>query len=40
MIIAANLGDDDSIEMLREEYAQGRISKENFAAAPVHIKLL
>jgi tetratricopeptide (TPR) repeat protein len=33
MIIAANLGDDDSIEVLREEYAQGRISKENFAAS-------
>jgi tetratricopeptide (TPR) repeat protein len=39
-IIAANLGDDDSVEVLREEYAQGRISKESFAAAPVHIKLL
>jgi tetratricopeptide (TPR) repeat protein len=33
MIIAANLGDGDSIEVLREEYAQGRISKENFAAS-------
>jgi tetratricopeptide (TPR) repeat protein len=32
-IIAANLGDDDSIEALRKEYAQGRISKENFAAS-------
>jgi tetratricopeptide (TPR) repeat protein len=32
-IIAANLGDDDSVEMLMKQYTQGRISKENFAAA-------
>ena len=32
-IIAANQGHDDSIQVLRMEYAKGRISKENFAAA-------
>jgi hypothetical protein len=32
-IIAANQGCDDSIKELRGEYAEGRISKEDFAAA-------
>jgi TPR repeat protein len=32
-IIAANLGYDASIQMLREGYAEGAISKENFAVA-------
>ena len=32
-IIAANLGDDASIKELKRLYAQGAISKENFAAA-------
>eukprot|EP00984_Skeletonema_dohrnii_P004058 scaffold1404_cov76-Skeletonema_dohrnii-CCMP3373.AAC.2 len=32
-IIAANLGDDDSLRMLRECYAEGFVSKEDFAAA-------
>jgi TPR repeat protein len=32
-IIAANLGADASIDMLRRQYTQGTISKENFAAA-------
>jgi tetratricopeptide (TPR) repeat protein len=32
-IIAANLGDDYSIEELKRQYTQGTISKENFAAA-------
>jgi TPR repeat protein len=33
LIIAANLGDDESIESLKEFYAHGAVSKENFAAA-------
>jgi tetratricopeptide (TPR) repeat protein len=32
-MVAANLGDDDSIMVLKEQYAEGRISKENFAAS-------
>jgi len=32
-IIAANQGYDDAIEVLRGQYAKGRISKEDFAAA-------
>jgi len=32
-IIAANLGDDGAIKVLRNVYTQGRISKENFAAS-------
>ena len=32
-IIAANLGDDDSIQMLKEYYRDGDIRKEDFAAA-------
>jgi TPR repeat protein len=32
-IIAADLGHDASIQMLREEYAEGAISKESFAVA-------
>jgi hypothetical protein len=32
-VIAANQGNGDAIEKLREQYAKGRISKENFAAA-------
>jgi tetratricopeptide (TPR) repeat protein len=32
-IIAANLGDDGAIDTLKEQYAEGRISKENFAAS-------
>jgi TPR repeat protein len=32
-IIAANLGDDASIKELKRLYAQGTISKENFAAS-------
>jgi tetratricopeptide (TPR) repeat protein len=32
-IIAANLRDDDAIKDLKGQYTQGRISKENFAAA-------
>ena len=32
-IIAANLGYDDSIKALKECYAAGRVSKEDFAAA-------
>eukprot|EP00984_Skeletonema_dohrnii_P010487 scaffold4091_cov85-Skeletonema_dohrnii-CCMP3373.AAC.2 len=32
-IIAANLGCDDSINALKECYADGKISKEDFAAA-------
>jgi len=32
-IIAANHGNGDALEVLRGEYAKGRISKENFAAA-------
>jgi TPR repeat protein len=33
LVIAAGQGDDDAIKDLREEYTQGTISKENFAAA-------
>jgi len=32
-IIAAKLGDDDSLEALKEHYADGFVSKEDFAAA-------
>ena len=32
-IIAANLGDDDSIQTLKGCYARGEVSKEEFAAA-------
>jgi TPR repeat protein len=32
-IIAASLGDDDSLKELREQYVDGNISKEDFAAA-------
>jgi TPR repeat protein len=32
-IIAANLGHDDAIEMLKKGYASGVVSKEDFAAA-------
>jgi hypothetical protein len=32
-VIAANQGHDGAIKELRGEYAKGRISKENFAAA-------
>eukprot|EP00986_Skeletonema_menzelii_P019325 scaffold27662_cov154-Skeletonema_menzelii.AAC.3 len=32
-IIAANLGDDSSIEMLKKCYARGVVSKEDFVAA-------
>jgi TPR repeat protein len=33
LVIAANQGHDESVEMLRNVYAQDTISKENFAAA-------
>mmetsp|Transcript_6049 Transcript_6049/g.8578 ORF Transcript_6049/g.8578 Transcript_6049/m.8578 type:complete len:146 (-) Transcript_6049:243-680(-) len=33
LIIAANLGDDDSIQMLKEMYSCGYVSKEDFASA-------
>ena len=32
-IIAANLGDDDSIKIFKQCYAYGDVSKEDFAAA-------
>eukprot|EP00984_Skeletonema_dohrnii_P025340 scaffold14465_cov77-Skeletonema_dohrnii-CCMP3373.AAC.2 len=32
-VIAANLGDDKAVEMLKREYAQGLVSKEDFATA-------
>jgi tetratricopeptide (TPR) repeat protein len=32
-IIAANLGDDGAIKVIRRQYTQGTISKENFASA-------
>ena len=31
--IAAKLGDDDSLEMVKNGYADGYVSKEDFAAA-------
>jgi len=33
LIIAAKLGDDDSVEMLKQGYKEGSVSKEDFAAA-------
>ena len=32
-IIAANLGDDESVQMLKHGYANGLLSKDDFAAA-------
>ena len=32
-IIAANLGDDNSVDMLKQGYKEGSVSKEDFAAA-------
>ena len=32
-IIAANLGHNDSLKMLRKEYAEGHVSKEDYLAA-------
>ena len=31
-IIAANLGDDDSMQQLKEFYKEGKVSKEDFAS--------
>ena len=32
-IISANLGYDGAIELLKREYTEGKVSKEDFAAA-------
>jgi hypothetical protein len=33
LIIAANQGDDGSLEMLKDAFGEGLVSKEDFAAA-------
>ena len=40
LIIAANLGHNESIQMLKKCYTHGAVSKEDFAGLSGHIMLL